>query len=208
MLTLFWFGLLLGWGAAIPIGPINLEAIRRNLRFGLAAGLALGFGACSADLTYLILLSIGLLNTLAHPVLIKVLGILGSLVLAWFGISALRAAPNKGKHEQHPSNRKRSLIRHYAEGYALTLINPMTLLFWSSVSVTIALKTQAAAHAVVYAGLGVLVGTTSWISTLNLFVHQTRHRLTDRAMRLLNLLGGIILLGFAAVNLFHALFHS
>ncbi len=30
------FGLLLGWGAAIPIGPMNLEIIRRNLRYGTA----------------------------------------------------------------------------------------------------------------------------------------------------------------------------
>jgi threonine/homoserine/homoserine lactone efflux protein len=36
------FGILLGMGAAIPIGPINLEIIRRNLRFGTSFGIATG----------------------------------------------------------------------------------------------------------------------------------------------------------------------
>ena len=67
MLNLFIFGLFLGWGAAIPIGAINLEIIRRNLRFSTASGLAFGLGACVADVTYLVLLSVGILQFLNYP---------------------------------------------------------------------------------------------------------------------------------------------
>src|SRR5688500_17340934 len=85
-------GILLGMGAAIPIGPVNLEIIRRNLRFGTPYGIVLGLGACTADVTYLFLLSIGALSLLQYPHVLKTFGLGGSLLLAWFAISAFRNA--------------------------------------------------------------------------------------------------------------------
>lgn len=206
MLHLLVFGLLLGWGAAIPVGPINLEIIRRNLRFGTLIGLALGLGACSADLTYLMLLSIGALKILAHPQILKVISILGSLILAWFGWGALRlkSAETSGNNSDLPM--VGSAWRNYIEGYCLTLINPYTILFWSSISTTIAVTTRGVQYATLYAGLGVLIGTVSWICGLNLLLHFTRHRLSARSIQILNIIGGIILLGFAIAGLWHALF--
>lgn len=84
------FGLLLGWGAAIPIGPINLEVIRRNLQFGSRFGISFGLGACSADMTYFILLLAGALVLLQHELVLRIIGIIGALILLWFGISAIR----------------------------------------------------------------------------------------------------------------------
>ena len=73
---LFILGLILGWGAAIPIGPINLEIIRRHLSFGMIFGIAYGLGACIADLCYLILLMSGALILLQHPLVLKIIGII------------------------------------------------------------------------------------------------------------------------------------
>lgn len=204
MLQEFIFGLLLGWGAAIPIGPINLEIIRRNLRFGTPAGVGLGFGAGFADVTYLSLLSFGALQILVHPLVIKIIGIIGALILAWFGFSALiKAAPQSASAiKEHRA--KRSFIRNLLEGYVLTLLNPMTLIFWSSISATLAVKTHEIPHAIIYAGIGVLCGTLSWSNGLNIFVHFTRHKLSNRAMQILNIVGGVILLGFAIVGLWRA----
>lgn len=54
----YFLGVLVGFGVAIPIGPMNLEIIRRNLNFGLSSGLSFGVGIISADLTYLLLLNL------------------------------------------------------------------------------------------------------------------------------------------------------
>ncbi|RDI46556.1 LysE family translocator [Aquicella lusitana] len=199
-------GLFLGWGAAIPIGAINLEMIRRNLQFGTAAGLALGFGACCADVTYLVLLSLGVLQILHHPFVIKAVGILGSLLLTWFGYKALRLKSVYFNDQPQAPMRIRSPWRHAIEGYLLTLINPYTILFWSSISMTIAVMTHASDHAVFYAGLGVLLGTFSWAAGLNGFLHFTRHRLSKRTIQKINIAGGIILIGFAALGFWRALF--
>jgi len=206
MLHLFIVGLLLGWGAAIPIGAINLEIIRRNLRFGTRFGLMLGLGACFADLTYLVLLSFGVLQFLHQPVVLKITGVVGSLILAWFGYKALQAKSIIISQLTTQDPQARSAWRDGIEGYLLTLINPYTIIFWSSVSMTIALMTNAKVIAIFYAGLGVLTGTFSWALGLNIVLHFTRHRLSKRTIQLINICGGIILLCFAAWGLWHALF--
>ena len=53
-------GVALGLGAAVPIGPVNVELARRTLRGGFSRGFALGCGAVTADVTYAILASFGL----------------------------------------------------------------------------------------------------------------------------------------------------
>lgn len=196
-------GLLLGWGAAIPIGPMNLEIIRRNLRGNTACGLSFGFGACSADLLYLVFLAFGTITVITHPTLLKIIGIIGSCILVWFGVTAIRM------HSKEQIDRKplkaQSVFRHYIDGLLLTLVNPITILFWSSVSVQVAALSQAHTLSVFWLGLGVIVGTLSWASGLNLFLHLTRHRLSAIIMHRLNLIGGVILIGFAAFGFYHAL---
>lgn len=194
------FGILLGFGAAIPIGPINLELIRRNLRFGTAYGIATGLGACFADLTYLVLLCLGTLTLLQHPMALRIIGMLGSFILAWFALQTFKMqATDKPHHLAKPS-----LLRYGTEGYMMTLVNPMTILFWGSVSSQISLHAINDSYAIILAGSGVLIGTISWVVSLNIFIHFTRHKLSNNAIKWLNYTGGVILLIFAVMGFVRA----
>ena len=205
-LHLILIGLLLGWGAAVPVGPINLEIIRRNLRFGAKYGIALGMGADLVDLTYLILLSAGALAILTHPLVLKVVGIIGSIVLVWFGISALRMKTNKSTSNNSIEKQTTySPLRHFFEGYVMTMFNPYTILFWSALSAQIANLAHKGTHAPIYTAIGVILGTTSWVLVLNITLHFTKHRLSAKVIDRLNFGGGIILLAFAALGFWHAL---
>lgn len=203
MLQIFIFGLLLGLGAAIPIGAINLEIIRRNLTIGTYAGLFLGFGACLADLTYLVLLSLGALQLLTYPIILKILGIVGAIILGWFGLQALKLKSKSINLEKN--SRPSPFYKHLIQGYLLTLINAFTIIFWSSVSITIAAHTKAH-HSVLFAGAGVLAGTIGWVVFLNVFLHFTRHRISPKITHRINMVGGLILLLFAFLGLWHSLF--
>lgn len=201
------FGLLLGWGAAIPIGPMNLEIIRRNLRYGTAYGVALGVGACSADVTYIILVALGALTILHYVAVMKIVGVIGSLILAWFGYLALKLKSNELNNNSNKplSSKIYPIWRHTIDGYILTLINPYTILFWSSISTQIALMSQGTHFAIVYASAGVLIATLSWIISLNTVLNFTKHRLSPKTMHLFNYFGGFLLLAFAAFGLWHAM---
>jgi L-lysine exporter family protein LysE/ArgO len=195
------FGVVLGLGAAIPVGPVNLEMIRRNLRFGTSYGIMTGLGACTADLTYLTLLCCGALTLLQYPDVLRGLGIVGSLILIWFGLSAFRP-----KATDLPENTiTPSLFRYGVEGYAITLINPFTILFWVSVSSQISLAAMTYDHAILYAGAGVIIGTVSWVLALNTILHFTRHHLSKRAIQWLNYSGGVIILGFAGLGMWRSI---
>ena len=196
-------GILLGWGAAIPIGPLNLEIIRRNLHYGIASGIALGFGACSGDVTYLILLLVGALTILTHTIILKVFGIVGAGILTWFGYQALKM---KVGNESHSALKKKPLWRHYLEGYALVLVNPYTVLFWISVSSQIALYAQHGLDYSILMGFGVILGVTSWAVGLNVALHHTKHKLSMRTMLWFNRMGGIIILGFAVATFARVLY--
>jgi L-lysine exporter family protein LysE/ArgO len=198
-------GILLGLGAALPIGPVNLEIIRRNLRFGTSYGIATGLGACSADLTYLVLICLGALTLLLqYPEMLRIIGLVGACILAWFGISALRA--NKSVDVASHDLLRPSLIRYSIEGYVITLINPYTILFWASISSQISMAAVSYQHAILFAGSGVLIGTIGWVIILNGILHFTRHRLSPRIVPWLNYIGGFILLSFAAIGIWRGLF--
>lgn len=203
ILEILLMGILLGWGAAIPIGPINLEMIRRNLNFGTKFSLLFGFGACSADLLYLVLLSYGVLSLLTYPLVLKIIGILGALILIYFAYGALTAKPSQALESSTPVTS--SISGNYLSGLLLTLSNPLTILFWASISSQVVTLTVSHPHATFFAATGVLMGTISWVIALNLFVHFTKHKISNRAINILNKIGGLLLLGFAVFSIYYSL---
>lgn len=203
MTHILYIGILLGWGAAIPFGPINFEIIRRNLNFGTKIGILFGFGACSADLLYLVLLSLGTLSMIANTFVLKSAGLLGSIILAIFGYSSMRKI-NTEHHLVLTDNASFS-YKHYLSGLLLTLLNPFTFIFWLSISSQIVMLAKTQMHAITLAGLGVLIGTASWQVSLNMFFHFARNSLTISIINILNKLGGVILLSFSAYFAYHSL---
>ncbi|MDO8953258.1 MAG: LysE family translocator [Gammaproteobacteria bacterium] len=203
-MLLFWYGMLIGWGVAIPFGPINLEIVRRNLTYGTRYGLAFGFGACAVDGTYMLLFSLGVLAILADPAIIKIIGCIGAMVLIWFGIKALRAKPLTLSNATAPNKR---IWRHFADSYLLTMSSPFTLIFWTSISSQLGLLARSEHHALAWMVAGVLFGTLVWEIALNSFLHFTRHRLPASLILWLNRVGGIILIGMAIFSLLYVFIH-
>jgi L-lysine exporter family protein LysE/ArgO len=200
MLHFFLIGLLLGWGAAIPIGPINVEVIRRNLSLGTYSGISFGLGACSADVTYLFLLSAGLLLFLNHGMVLQIISLIGAGILMWFGYQAFRT---KNSSSENLVLVPQPLWQQYLHGYLLTLLNPFTVLFWSSVSALIVVLGKQGDVVMGLLGGGVLIATMSWIIGLNLVLHFTRHRFSNKVVVLLNKIGGVFLLMVALFSLVH-----
>ncbi|MDF1655358.1 MAG: LysE family translocator [Coxiellaceae bacterium] len=206
-LHLLGYGILLGLGAAMPVGPVNLEIVRRNLRFGTTSGMLLGLGAACTDLTYLLLLSLGALTLLTHHTVLNVIGLIGAFILAWFGIEALRTKITEDPSKNDKPIKRKAQWRHWLEGYLMTLLNPMTILFWASVSSQVALQAHNNHPAIAFMGAGVIIGAYGWVVSINTTLHFTRHRFSQKVMQRINWAGGIILIGFAIYGLTHTLLH-
>ncbi len=196
------YGLLLGYGAAVPIGPMNLEMTRRNLTLGTKVGLFFGMGACLVDVTFVILVGVGALVILQNQTLMRIIGFLGALILFWFGWQALSNRPSV-QNEAGTGSRK-AYYRHIFDSYMMTLINPFTVVFWSSVSAqTALLMSEDGGMAFWWIASGVLVATISWTVGLNVVLKFTRHKISAKVMRVFNIVGGLILIGFGGFGLWH-----
>lgn len=198
---LFWSGVLIGWGIAIPIGPLNVEMIRRNLAFGARYGVGLGIGATLADITFLLLMMSGLLLFLNQPAVLAIIGFLGALVLLYFAYRSFTA----GVATRARQLRKEPVWKSVLSGYAMAGFNPISIMFWLSISANIVSLSQHAGQSFIIIPLGVMCGTLSWSMSLNTVLFFTRHKIGERVMRGLNILGGIILTGFALVGIIHAI---
>ena len=90
-------GVLIGLGAAAPIGPVNVEIARRTLRGGFAAGVALGAGAVSVDVGYAGLTSFSVGRWLDRPAVAVPLAVGSVLILTYLGVTCLRGEPCGGR---------------------------------------------------------------------------------------------------------------
>jgi len=182
-------GFLLGLGAAVPLGAINILVMSTALH-RYSAAVAIGAGAIVSDLTYLTLILFGFLHFIDHPVLIDVVTTVGALFMAYFAWTIWKSR-NMPIHAV--LTQKASLWRHFLKGYFLTITNPYSLIFWFSVSTYIATREL---HAVATVA-GLLLATSLWVTLMPLLIHKTKHLISQRMATLFSGFSTLILLFFA-----------
>lgn len=181
-------GIVLGLGAAMPIGPVNVELSRRVLRSGVAAGVALGFGAVTVDVVYAVLSTLSFARLLDRPAVIVPVAVVGVGFLAYLGVQCLQAAQAAWRVDPiaighpdptpptAPTASPRPARSAYLAGLLMTLLNPMTLAFWLTVVPAAGgaaagvpagggdagIAKGAAGHLPMM-GAGVFIGTTAWV---------------------------------------------
>jgi L-lysine exporter family protein LysE/ArgO len=186
-------GLLLGVGAAAPIGPVNVEIARRTLRGGFRAGFVLGLGAVTVDVVYAVLVALSIRPVTARGWLVTGLTFAGCALLVYLGIQCLREFVRDREPDLSPQSGP--LARGYITGLLMTALNPMTLAFWFTV-----VPAQAAGVEVpALLAVGVFLATVSWVVFFAGIVGVAAGRARHRVLRLANLAGGVVLLLFAGL---------
>jgi L-lysine exporter family protein LysE/ArgO len=189
MLASFSQGFLFGLGAAVPLGPINVLIMSTALR-NYPAAVGFGAGAMSADATYLVLLLFGLLSLLDHPTIMAVMGVAGAGFLLYmsYGIWSHRYDPI---HLQTVENAP-PVWTNYLKGYALTLLNPYTVVFWLSVSTYI----QTAHLQPLWTVSGMFSGIMLWITLMPLLIHRTKHLFSQKIVTIISTVSAAVIAFF------------
>jgi len=219
-------GIVLGLGAAAPIGPVNVEIARRTLRGGFVPGFALGCGAVSVDVLYAVLSSQGLQRVLDRPGVYWTLSIGGIVVLlylaalcfrgAWratqsdpIGNNAADVADAEAADEATADGRGAPATAvagtargAYAAGVLMTLLNPLTLAFWFvAVPGTLGPITGDDRGRLPMIGAGVFVGTLSWVIVFTGTVSLAGRYRKAWWLAAADVAGGATLLAFALAAL-------
>ncbi len=188
-------GMVVGVALAAPIGPINVEIVRRGLRGGFLHGWLVGFGAVSADTIYCALVVSGI-APLADSALLRVpLYLAGAAVLAVLGMTRLRAAL-AGENVDTPEPEGK---RSYITGFLMAALNPLGIVYWLSIGAALvasAVAREGREGAPVLGG--VFFGILCWVTVLSGMAQAGRRYVSEPILRGVGAVGSLMLLGFAA----------
>jgi threonine/homoserine/homoserine lactone efflux protein len=193
-------GLLIGFSIAAPVGPIGVLCIRRTLADGRATGLAVGLGAATADAVYGAIAGFGL--TAISSLLVRQQGILrlvGGLFLCYLGVRTFLASP--ARDAARAGGAGPGLLGAFTSTFGLTLANPATILSFVAVFAGLGIAGAGSWREATVLVAGVFLGSAFWWLLLSGVVGALRSRLDLRALRWINRLSGLVLLGFGIAAL-------
>jgi arginine exporter protein ArgO len=207
-------GLLAGYAIAVPVGPIAVLIVETGLRRGFRTAAAAGAGAASADGFYATLAGLlgGALASAIAPVIVpaRILGAALLVVIAVRGLvgaipGARREATGDADAPRGPDagavdRRETSPLRTYLLFLGLTIINPVTFLYFAAL--ILGLPAAASGDGRVLFVIGAFGASLSWQLLLAFAGSLLHGRLPDRIQALTRALGSVIVLGFAARLLF------
>lgn len=196
LIGLIVYGMTVGVALAAPIGPINIEIIRRGIRDGFLHGWLVGLGALSADTVYAMVIVSGLASFAGNEGVRVVLYLAGGVMLTWVGWMSVKTAL-RGV-EGDPSDTPRPRGRSYLTGLLMAAFNPMGIVYWLTVGAGLAADAvnrvgESGAPILV---IGVMVGIFLWVSTLSTIAQVSRRFVTGRGMRWVTGVSGAIIIGF------------
>lgn len=188
-------GLAAGYGIAVPVGAIAVLIVLTAARDSFRSGVAAGLGAATADLLYAGAAVVAG-ATVAHHLrrFGRALHFAGGLVLALIAFRGLLGAA-RGRPEP-PSSGDARRGATYATFVGLTLVNPLTVVYFASIVLDEQVSTAPPRAAAFVAG--VAVASASWQLLLAATGAVTGRLLVERGRVATALIGYGIVLVFAA----------
>jgi threonine/homoserine/homoserine lactone efflux protein len=197
LIGLIVYGMTVGIALAAPIGPINIEIIRRGIRDGAMHGWMVGLGALSVDTVFAMVIVSGFASFADSNGVRLVLFLAGGVMLGWVGWDSVKTAL-RGL-EGDPSDKVKPRGRSYITGVLMAAFNPMGIVYWLTVGAGLAADAvsrvgQSGAPVLV---IGVMLGIFAWISTLTIIAQVSRRFVTGNGMRWVTGISGGIIMAFS-----------
>jgi L-lysine exporter family protein LysE/ArgO len=190
-------GIIVGISLGAPIGPVNVEIVRRGLRGGFGSGWMVGIGATTADAIYCMAVIAGLTPLIDQLLVRTILWTLGTgflMLLSWSSIKPVFAS-GRLIVEEHGTFQRSSFVT----GFLIAALNPMGIFFWLSVGgglVATGVEQASDIAGIAAIVFGVIAGLVIWITSLSTLVHGGRRFISDRIYRWINFGSGLLLAGF------------
>ncbi len=188
-------GIGVGIALAAPIGPINIEIIRRGIRGQFLSGWITGFGAVCADSLICILVVAGALRLVDNPWIRTSMFFAGAVVLLLLGVRGIQSALRDDQIASTAPDRGNSFIT----GFTMAALNPMGIVYWLSIGSALIAATieQNGSTAGPILVSGVFAGIIMWVTVLSTLVAIGRSRAATWAPRVIGAIGSLLLLIFA-----------
>jgi threonine/homoserine/homoserine lactone efflux protein len=186
----------LGISLAAPIGPVNAAQLNKGVKQGFFHAWIFGIGALLADVAYMLLVYFGIIHFLDTSLMKAFLWLFGFFVLTYSGIESLFGA---GKFELNMRNEKEaSFFKSLASGFAMSISNPLTILFWLGIYGSVLAQTAAAENTnqlVIYS-VAIILGILTWDVTMAIIAGGARRILASNILTGITVLSSISMIAF------------
>lgn len=200
MLEVFFQSLLVGYSGAIMPGSLLTYTINKSIKSGVKAGLLISLGHCILELILVILIFIGVGKYLQTPLAQLVIGIIGGIVLIFFGLNMLRDIVLNRLNIDFKNESKNKSGNLVISGALISAANPYFPLWWAAIG--LGLITNAynlfGLFGVVLFYLGHIMSDLTWYGFISAVISKTRNFINLKIYKIIITFLGLCLIGFGA----------
>lgn len=190
--------LLLGFSLAAIPGSIFFEVLRRTLTKGFWSGALLSVGEFLANFTILMLTFFGIQSFLLYKPVRLILFLLGSAILIWIGITAMRIKKENIKKSSEKSISKNNSI---IVGFGLAMASPLAVAVW--ISIGGAYLAQYTSKLLSFVNITLLaLGVMIFFFTFASIIHFARRKISTKVILWFSKVFGIVLIGYGLYFLY------
>jgi threonine/homoserine/homoserine lactone efflux protein len=159
----FLLGVIAGYGIAIPVGAIAVLIVQVGIRCGFWCGASAGAGAATADLAYSVLAVTGGVALAASVEAARApLRWVSAGVLIMIAVLGLNRARDEPSAVQTAFPRRTEYTRTYVKFLGLTVINPLTVVYFAAVVLGLGLADDLSVGEGALFVAGAFLASLSW----------------------------------------------
>jgi threonine/homoserine/homoserine lactone efflux protein len=205
MTELFFYAFFLGALFNAAPGAILTESLRQGIKGGFMPALAVQIGSLVGDGLWVVLGLLGVAALITIPAVIVPLMICGALLLGWLAwqslLDSMKPMPDLDTTASLAESRGAMTI-----GIALSISNPLNIIYWAALGGTIAAFTSQTPKALDFAVfiIGFMSSSVLWCFIASGMIVFTRSKLTPGLWRCLHLgcsIGLLLLMVFVINNI-------
>ena len=199
----------LGISMAAPIGPVKSVLLNTGIKSGFFHAWFFSLGALTTDIMYMFIVYFGVGQFIDSPLMKIILWSFGCFVLLYTGIDNLLSVH---KIEMNLKSGKRVRLRKsILAGFFMSLLNPLTILFWLGIYGSILANTAGVStgYQIIINSIAILVGIILVDFIMSFLSSGARKLLSNKLLKIVSLISSIIMIGFGiyfGTQAFQALF--
>ena len=199
-------GIIVGFLASIPLGPVGVLSIQRTINKGRRSGVFSGMGAATVDSFYALVAVFGLTFIIDFIVEQQFyIQLIGGGVLVFLGVKIFRTNPIRQIRRHR--RKKNRLIEDYFSVLLLTLSNPLAVfLFIAAFAGVGMVGSHSSSFKTSFIILGVFIGAMTWWLALTFFINIFRKKFRLKQLWWINKIAGLVIIVFGVVVMFSIFF--
>ena len=206
-MKIFKNGLLTGLLLQLAIGPVFFFILNLTLQRTILDGLTAVLAVTIVDYFYITLAIFGIGHFLENKRVKKIFGIVSSIVLIIFGVIIISDVIGTDLSTDLDTNSS-NLFTSFTSVFFLTISSPMTIVFFTSLFAAKAVEYNYSKWELLIFGLATGSATFLFLGTSVILFSLIGGAIPVIVIRILNILVGILLIGYGTIRLVRVLKYS